>query len=121
MKNLSKINQNGGPERFMEGLGNRSIPGPCWGGSRGSPSSIFGSHLATIFDEKSEKWLQEIPNGATNLKKGIQKWMLKKGCRKGSEKYAKRLQNDAKMDAKIIDFHVFSKKAKSLETICFTI
>ena len=45
----------------------------------------------------------------------------KKGCRKGSEKYAKRLQNDAKMDAEINDFHTFSKKAKTLETICFII
>ena len=30
-------------------------------------------------------------------------------------------QNDTKMDARIIDFHVFLKKAKMHETICFTI
>ena len=62
---------------------------------------------ATIFDQKSKKWHPKMH--------------AKTDAEKVSKIDAKRVQNEVKIDAEIIDFHTFSKRAKMLETISFTI
>ena len=66
-----------------------------------------GRHLATIVRQKSNKW---HPERHTKI-----------DAEKVMSNDEKRLQNDTKMDVVFYVFHTFSKKAKSHETIVFTI
>ena len=52
---------------------------------------------------------------------GIQKGIRKSMPKKYGKNMPKGSQNETKMDAKTINFHIFSKKAKTAETVCFTI
>ena len=61
-----------------------------WGGTKGGYPQKSGSHLATIFDQKSKKWHP--------------KRHPKIDAEKVSKNHEKSIQNDAKMDAKINDF-----------------
>ena len=84
--------------------------GAFWGGlgaQKGALSKLSASILGAIFDQKS--------------KKRHPKRHLKIDAEKVSKNDEKRLQNDAKMDAIFMFFHTFSKRAKSHETIVFTI
>ena len=62
-------------------------------------ATVFGTHLTTIFDQKSKKWHT--------------KRHPKIDAEKVSKNYEKSIQNEVKIDAKIIYFHVFSKKVKN--------
>ena len=77
------------------------LDGP--GRQKGAPRLYFlvgfGSHLATIFHQKSKKWHP--------------KRHPKIDAEKVSKIDAKRLQNDAKMDAKINEFSYFSEKGEN--------
>ena len=68
-------------------------------------SSAFGPLLATIFDKNPKKWHP--------------KRHPKIDAEKVSINYAKRLQNDAKMDAQIYDFSCFFEKGENARNYLF--
>ena len=76
-------------ERFWAAFGREVLSG----------RDAFGSHLDAIFAQKSKKWHP--------------KKHPKIDAEKVSKIDAKRLQNDAKMDAKMIDFSYFFEKGEN--------
>ena len=74
------------------------------GAPKGGHPQKSGSLLAIIFDQKSKKWYP--------------KRHPKINAETVSKNDAKRLQNDAKMDAKIFDFSCFFEKGENARNHC---
>ena len=72
---------------------------------KGASDISLGTPLATIFDQKSKKWHPKMH--------------AKTDAEKVSKIDAKRVQNEAKIDAEIIDFSYFFEKGENARNYLF--
>ena len=117
VQNPLKIRQN----LILGGFGPFSAPNRAKVGSRTlrcESSEAKSRFFSRKWPPKGPFW---EPFWSQNRSKIDAKIDTKIDAEKASENYAKRLQNDAKMEPKSMIFHTFSKKAKTLQTLCFPI
>ena len=116
----TEIDQIGTRERSESGSGKRSILGPSQGERRfekwgrfwrhsGDFGRHFGASGAGAGSQNRAFWDKNRKNGFPKRQKTMPK------------KYRKIMPKAPKMMPKSMIFHAFTRKAKTLETICFTI
>ena len=93
-----KYEQNGSQNQWKIEVASRMRFGSVLGRQKLPTSKFPRTILATIFDQKSKKWHPKMH--------------AKIDAEKVSKIDPKRVQNKAKIDAKIIDFSIFSKRVK---------